>query len=374
MWLMLLITSLTRRGGRALLRARPVATPHRRCVDAGRAGTHVRSFNTARVSLRAAVDDDDAGAGADSDPLAARRTALLDAIDAALTKEARKADALRKEAKAAADAEAMAHRANLIFSNLYRITGGETTVSVEDWDNNGEMVEITLSPKFRSAKDEADAGFKKARRLRRGSAVVEGLLEASAAKADVLAELRGDVAGADDDDALERLEGRAAKKGATVVVAEAPPKRVDAKKKKTTWSGRTFTSPAGVPILVGRSRKENDKLSVVIARDGDYWLHARNSPGAHVLLQLSRAPRYYSEPESACLQMAADLAAFYSDLRNELRADVTYTSPKHVSKPPCAPPGAVTLRKELGTAVGRPDQVHEECKAARGESGQVNSW
>ena len=70
----------------------------------------------------------------------------------------------------------------------------------------------------------------------------------------------------------------------------------------------------------------------MIARDGDYWLHARNAPGAHVLLQLSRAPRYYSEPEPDCLQMAADLAAFYSDLRNEARADVTYTSPKHVGR------------------------------------------
>ena len=53
--------------------------------------------------------------------------------------------------------------------------------------------------------------------------------------------------------------------------------------------------------------------------------------------------------------MAADLAAFYSDLRNEARADVTYTSPKHVTKPPRAPPGAVRLRDELGTHVGRPD-------------------
>ena len=60
------------------------------------------------------------------------------------------------------------------------------------------------------------------------------------------------------------------------------------KKKKSTWTGRTFTSPAGVPILVGRSRKENDRLSLVRG-DGDYWLHARNAPGAHVLLQLAGA-------------------------------------------------------------------------------------
>ena len=180
MWLMLMLTSLTRRGGRAF-----VATPPRRCVS--------------RVARGAAADG--------VDPLDVRRTALVAAIDAALTKEARKADALRKEAKAAADAEAMAHRANLIFSNLYRIEDGATQISVEDWENGGEVVEITLSPKFRSAKDEADAGFKKARRLRRGSAVVEELLEASSAKSTVLEGLRGDAVDADGD-ALEMLEGR----------------------------------------------------------------------------------------------------------------------------------------------------------------------
>ena len=130
MWLvmMMLLTSLTRRGGRALLRPRVVATPPRRCVS--------------RVARGAAADG--------VDPLDVRRAALVDAIDAALTKEARKADALRKEAKAAADAEAMAHRANLIFSNLYRIEDGATQISVEDWENGGEVVEITFSPKFLS--------------------------------------------------------------------------------------------------------------------------------------------------------------------------------------------------------------------------------
>ena len=93
---------------------------------------------------------------------------------------------------------------------------------------------------------------------RRGSAVVEELLEASSAKSTVLEGLRGDAVDADGD-ALEMLERRAAKKGATVVEVEAAPKTPVEKKKKSTWTGRTFTSPAGVPILVGRSRKENDR-------------------------------------------------------------------------------------------------------------------
>ena len=221
--------------------------------------------------------------------------ALVAAIDAALTKEARKADALRKEAKAAADAEAMAHRANLIFSNLYRIEDGATQISVEDWENGGEVVEITLSPKFRSAKDEADAGFKKARRLRRGSAVVEELLEASSAKSTVLEGLRGDAVDADGD-ALEMLEKRAAKKGATVVVVEAVPKTPVEKKKKSTWTGRTFTSPAGVPILVGRSRKENDRLSHSSSR-------ATATTGC--TLEMRRARTFYATLAGAALLQRA---------------------------------------------------------------------
>ena len=237
------------------------------------------------------------------------------------------------------------------------------------------LVAIDLDPSFRSAKDEADAGFKKARRLRRGSAVVEGLLSESAERAEALSNLAAACAAAADDDALDIVAKRAAKRGAAPAAKpkpKAPPP--SQRQKRREWTGRTFSSPAGVPILVGRSRRENDHLSLVIARYGDVWLHARNAPGAHVLLQLSRAPRFYREPDAACLAMAANLAAFYSDLRTEAKADVTYTSPKHISKPPKAPPGAVTLREELGNVVGRPDDVPDECKAKRDESGIASSW
>lgn len=125
-----------------------------------------------------------------------------------------------------------------------------------------------------------------------------------------------------------------------------------------------------MPILVGRSRRENDRLSVGIARAGDVWFHARGAPGAHVLLQTSRRSKSdQSPPEPACLQAAADLAVFYSDLRSEARAEVSYTDPKHVRKPPSAPPGAVTMKQEDGVLLGRPDDVPEECREKRAQSG-----
>jgi len=49
-------------------------------------------------------------------------------------------------------------------------------------------------------------------------------------------------------------------------------------------------------------------------------------------------------------------AAFYSEARDDHKALVTYTSPKHVVKPRGAPLGAVKIRqsKDEGTVVARP--------------------
>ena len=119
------------------------------------------------------------------------------------------------------------------------------------------------------------------------------------------------------------------------------------------WSGREFVSPMGVPILVGRNRAENEQLSLKIARDPDVWFHVRGAPGAHVVLRMSQLPKG-SVADDDCMQMAADLAAFYSELRDERKALVAYTSPRHITKPNGAPLGAVRLREEDGTILGRP--------------------
>ena len=75
-----------------------------------------------------------------------------------------------------------------------------------------------------------------------------------------------------------------------------------------------------------------------------------------------------------CLQFGADLAIFYSDLRNENKAEVTAAESKNIQKPRGAPLGAVKLRKEWKTFVGRPDRVPDELKEAREASGQTDEY
>lgn len=48
---------------------------------------------------------------------------------------------------------------------------------------------------------------------------------------------------------------------------------------------RRFTTPSGLPVLVGRNNRQNDELSIKVAREQDVWMHARHVPGAHVVLR-----------------------------------------------------------------------------------------
>lgn len=74
------------------------------------------------------------------------------------------------------------------------------------------------------------------------------------------------------------------------------------------------------------SRRGNETVSHVLAKDTDVWFHLRGLPGAHVIL---RVPPGKQAPDED-MQFAADLAAFFSKERDAAKAAVSYTSPKHV--------------------------------------------
>jgi hypothetical protein len=75
-----------------------------------------------------------------------------------------------------------------------------------------------------------------------------------------------------------------------------------------------------------------------------------------------------------CLQLAANLAAFYSDARAEQKAEITVAEPKHIQKPRGAPLGAVKLREEMKSLTGYPDHVPEHLKEAREASGLSSEY
>lgn len=120
-------------------------------------------------------------------------------------------------------------------------------------------------------------------------------------------------------------------------------------------TAKVFRSSEGMQILVGKSSKDNDTLTLKIARSEDFWLHVAGYGGSHVVL---RNPEKLAAAPKQSLLEAAQLAAYFSQARNAPKVEVHYTQKKFVSKPKGAKPGLVRL-KEYGSISARPQLLAE---------------
>jgi predicted ribosome quality control (RQC) complex YloA/Tae2 family protein len=105
---------------------------------------------------------------------------------------------------------------------------------------------------------------------------------------------------------------------------------------------RRFTSSDRLPIFVGRNARENDELTFGLAKSDDLWLHARGTPGSHVVVRLEKG----SDPPPETIRDAATLALLYSDLKKSGKGEVIYTRRKWVKKAKGQAPGAVTVTQD----------------------------
>jgi predicted ribosome quality control (RQC) complex YloA/Tae2 family protein len=105
---------------------------------------------------------------------------------------------------------------------------------------------------------------------------------------------------------------------------------------------RRFISSDGLAIYVGKNARENDELTFGLAKSDDLWLHARGTPGSHVVVRMEKG----SDPPPETIRDAATLALLYSDLKKSGKGDVIYTRRKWVKKAKGQAPGAVIVTQE----------------------------
>ncbi|KAK1937211.1 protein of unknown function (DUF814) containing protein [Babesia divergens] len=116
-------------------------------------------------------------------------------------------------------------------------------------------------------------------------------------------------------------------------------------------------NPDTALIIVGRNAKQNETVTHELSQAGDIWLHTKDCPGSHVLLR-----RHSGSGEA--LQIAADIAAYYSKAKKEQLVPVIKTAIENVKKCPDAQIGAV-LVSNFDTIHGRPTNGGEYVKAHR---------
>ncbi len=102
-----------------------------------------------------------------------------------------------------------------------------------------------------------------------------------------------------------------------------------------------FVSSDGLEILVGRNNRQNDMLTLKLARPDDWWFHTQIIPGSHVLVR-----GVSGELPERTRDEAAMLAAWFSQARASSKVPVVFTKKRFVKKPSGAKPGMVIYEQE----------------------------
>ncbi len=97
-----------------------------------------------------------------------------------------------------------------------------------------------------------------------------------------------------------------------------------------------YISSDGFDIYVGKNNYQNDELTFKVATGNDWWFHAKQNAGSHVIVKTEG-----KELPDRTFEEAARLAAYYSKSRNQGKAEIDYIQKKHIKKPNAGKPGFV---------------------------------
>ncbi len=297
-------------------------------VDSRPAGTLLEAFSRGR--------EDDEETGPAHELLIP--SGLVARAEERVRKAEGKARGLRRQLEEARDPAPLRSLGDLILARYAEIPRGRDRATLIDF--GGEEIEVRLEPTL-PPQENAARYYDEAARIERAQDLLPERIERAEAEAGELGRLLEAVRGGHLPP--ERLEERLGP-----APAEGSGKGRSSPGKRLPYL--RFTSTGGREIRVGRGARTNDDLTFRHSAPDDIWLHARQAPGAHVILRWG----HEDNPPRRDLVEAAVLAALHSEARHSGSVPVDWTRRKYVRKPRKAPPGAV-VPDRVSTLFVEPD-------------------
>jgi predicted ribosome quality control (RQC) complex YloA/Tae2 family protein len=217
---------------------------------------------------------------------------------------------------------------------------GEVIVVPDLYDPAGGEARIPGDPGL-SPKENAERHYARARKLRRGEAKILERMKGAEKRSASIQDWSQRLARAD---SLEELSALATELTRARILEPARHASTPSRGEKVSEddSGvRKYRTEDGYLILVGKTSRDNDRLTFQVASPHDFWLHAADRSGAHVVV---RNPSRLKELPPRVLMAAAQLAAHFSRAKGKGKVEVHYTLRKHVRKGKGFAPGKVTIR------------------------------
>jgi predicted ribosome quality control (RQC) complex YloA/Tae2 family protein len=271
-------------------------------------------------------------------------------LSAAESRLSKKIASQQKELSDCENGEKYREYGDLITANMYRLKRGDQSVEVidynawndqtDDFDKTVIELDSRLSPaanaqkyykmynKSKTAKIELTRQIGMARNELEYIYSVFDALSKAETSAD-LTEIR---------DELYRSGYASRMKGYT------------ATKKQHKPSVAEFITTNGYRVLCGKNNYQNEYITHSVAEKHDYWFHAKNVAGSHVIMITNG-----EEPPAEDFTDACEIAAFYSKARGGMQIPVDYLLAKGVKKVSGAKPGFVIYNSNWSAYV-TPDE------------------
>ena len=258
------------------------------------------------------------------------------------SRDERRVAALREQLERAESAEELRRKGEFLLAYMHTLTPGQRTLTIPE-----EGLTIDLDPALTPVEN-AQALFREYHKARSAQEGLPALVEQAEMQVKYLDELEISLdlaAGYDDIRAVQAEIKQARSPSGQQPDQEA--RGPSGKQGKARGGQEKLPQPLrlktrnGVPLLVGRTARQNDAATFRLAAPDDLWFHARGVPGAHVILRATGA-----QVTDDDIKEAAAYAAGYSAAREQAQVDVVYTPKRYVRKIPNSPPGFVTYRNE----------------------------
>ena len=230
------------------------------------------------------------------------------------------------------DSQSYREFGDAILINVHQIKRGQTSIQLQSYLDPEKTLSITLDPKLNPSQN-ADQYFKRAHKIEGARKELTSSIQQLSQEKEKIQSL------------ITRLENSESYDEIKAIEAEVPSEVFQQSLRSETnvrVPYRRFYYN-GWEILVGKAAKDNDELTFKVASKMDFWLHAYQVSGSHVIV---KNPQKKENLPEEILYHAAGIAAFFSKNKHSGVVPVNYTKRKYVWKRKAMAPGQVFINFE----------------------------
>lgn len=299
------------------------------------AGIHIREF---------ACINDAVNFAAALKPIQLPKHEQLQKITAAeISRQKKKLLALQNDLDKAQNAEEQKIYADTLMANIYQIKKGQAKASLYNiYDNI--LVEIALSPEL-TAVENAQAYYKRYNKYKRAQTELCQQIIATEDLLQYLGSIEASLLTAVTKTEIEEISQELTAAGLIR----------DNKKKNKLSAAKPQPLQLRISddstVYIGKNNRQNDYITFTIGGPNDLWFHTKDIPGSHVILKTS-----LPQPAEQDIDIAVQLAAYFSKARSSSNIPVDCTQRRFVKKPSGSKPGFVIFTNQK-TYFTTPDET-----------------